>query len=356
MIDEVNEAGATGTCAHDGLADLVRAGHVDWDGVPELARRHNIDNEGELRGLLSNGWKLWSQVRDSYPNPSTEVYMEVELETPSGLLVKLTGTADIIGSNGVHLYVGDWKTGRKDKDFSEQLKGYCALALILNPGAESATAGILWVRELEYEQHTMSRSELQPWLDRLVKSVAEWDGVYRPGVEHCLHCKRSHECEAGNALARRDFAIIANEDTAGHLEDRTTLREMIRSNPGKVVALVEMARVAQKRAERALAAIRDEVIRSGDIVAGGKKITTQKTEKRHLKVLESFALLQDKHGFEDAEFNEVLSISAAKAEAIISTRAGKGNGAKAVRELREQLAEIGAVNTVEVTSLVVRRA
>jgi hypothetical protein len=356
MIDEHNEAGALGTCAHEGLAGLVKTGRIDWDGVPELARKHNVqEDEGELRGLLSNGWKVWSEVRGRYPNASTEVYMEAEIEVGSDLIVKLTGTADIVGSDGRVIFVGDWKTGRKDKNFAEQLKGYCALALILNPSAESATAGILWVREMQYEEHTMARADLEPWLERLAKEVAEWNGIFHPGDEHCLYCMRSHECEAANALAKRDFAIVAGADLAGHLEDAATIRDMIKREPEKVAQLLAIARVAEKRVERVIKAIRAEVLASGDIVGGGKRITLQRTEKRHLKVLPAFEVLREQ-GFGDAEFSEVLSVSASKAEAIVSAKAGKGNGAGAVRALREQLEQADAVRTFEVTSLVVRRA
>lgn len=347
-INASNDAADVGTAGHDGLAGLVRTGQLDLDEVaPELASKHGVDPT-ELRVLLALGARLWAQVKGSFPNAATEMALEYQLGS-----VLVTGHADIIGSSGTVLRIADWKLGRLDSDYREQLLGYCALALLSTPEATRAEAGVLWVREQEYEPHTMDRAGLYDWLQRIEDQIVQWDGVFRPG-SHCQYCPRSHECEAANALARRDMAVLMDEDLPRRLEDAATIRELVRSQPDKVVALLEIARRAEKQAGRVAAAIKSEVERDGPVIGADKRLELQRAEKRHLNVMQAFPVLQEEFP-EDQDMAEVLSISLSKAETLVAKRAGKGNGAKAVRELGDKLAKAGAIETSTSVSLVVRR-
>lgn len=345
-IDETNDAATTGTAAHEGAAVLVQTGRVDWDGVEALAKRHGIA-VGELRALLAQAARLWASVRESFPGASTE--QELSYEHPDGSFV-LTGHADIIGASGESVHVGDWKFGRLDSDHSEQLKGYAALGL-LRAGAQQATATVLWVREGEGEHYTMSASEVAGWLERVRQEIVDWDGTYRVG-SHCGRCPRSHECPAGHALVRRDVAAIADNDLVASVEDEQALAAM---GPDQIVAVLAKADLVVKHAERVRAAIRSHVMRSGDIVGGGKRLTLQREERRSLETLPAFSVLEA-HGFGDEEMSQVIDISLAKAEKIAAEKAGKGKGAGAVRALRVALDEAGAINVGVVTKLVVKRA
>jgi len=200
----------------------------------------------------------------------------------------------------------------------------------------------------------MTRAGLFDWLARVEDEIVQWDGTYRPGA-HCQYCPRSHECVAANALARRDMAVLLDQDLPGRLEDAETIRELARSQPQQVVALLEIARRAEKQAGRVIAAIKSEVERDGPVVGDEKRLELQTTEKRHLNVLQAFPVLQQEAGFQDEDLAEVISISLSKAETLVAKRAGKGNGAKAVRELGDKLAKAGAIETSTSASLVVRR-
>jgi hypothetical protein len=345
-VNAQNDAADVGTAGHAGLATLVRTGAVDWEGVPELAKEHEVE-QGELRVLLALGLKLWLKVRESFPNASAELALAHRLGR-----VHLTGHPDILGMSGSTAHIGDWKLGRLDSDYREQLRGYMALVLLKHDILTKADACVLWVREGDGEGYEMDRAALFAWLQRVNDEIVEWDGVYHPGT-HCQYCPRSHECSAANALARRDFAIVADADLAGHLEDGPTLREMIRSEPDKVVALLERADFASKVADRVRAAIKDEVIRSGDIVGGGKRLTVTKSEKRHLAVWPAFPVLQEALG--DEELAAVINISIGKVEDLVRKKAGKGQGAAAVRALAAKLEDVGAVETRQIANLVVRR-
>jgi hypothetical protein len=346
-INESNDAADVGTAGHEGLAEMVKTGRVDWEAVPALAKKHDVD-EAELRVLLALGAQLWHDVRESFPGAETEVAMQAEIGD-----AVLTGHADLIGRSALTAHVGDWKLGRLDSNYREQLIGYAVLALLTHPELTAATAGVLWVREHEYEHYALSRPGLDEWRKRFTAEIVNWDGVFRPG-SHCQYCPRSHECPAANALARRDLAIIADQDLPGQLEDRETIAELVRRDPDRAVALVEKARALTKQADRVIEAIKAEVLRSGDVEGEAKRLTLQRTEKRHLDVLQTFPVLEDLE-FDDNERAEVISISVSKAESVVAKRAGKGSGAQAVRDFNAKLAKAGAISTSTSVSLVVRR-
>jgi hypothetical protein len=295
------------------------------------------------------GARIWNELRDSYPNASSEVEMRVEL----GRLV-ITGHADVMSYDvpSQTLRVADWKGGRLDSDYREQLLGYLALGLIKYESALRGEACILWLRDGDGEPYSMDRAQLLEWMVRLENEIVNWDGTYRPGA-HCQYCTRSHECSAANALMRRDTAVLLDKDLPGHLEDQETLREMIQREPEQVVKLVEIARAAEKQAERVLAAVKAEVIRSGDVVGGGKRLTLQGRERRELDTVAAFDVIQS--ALEYDEMAQVIELSLSKAEEIVAEKAGKGHGAEARRELNKKLAAAGAIKTSTSKSLVVRR-
>lgn len=348
-VDEANEAAEVGTAAHDGLVPLVRDGAIEWEGVPELARKHGVD-EKELRVLLALGQKIWAQVRDCYPNASAEVELRHEI----GRLV-ITGHADIMSFDAPSqtLRAADWKGGRLDSDYREQLLGYLALGLLKIESALRAEGCILWLRDGDGESYSMDRAQLLEWMVRIENEIVNWDGVYRPGA-HCQYCPRSHECSAANALARRDMAVLLDKDLPGHLEDAETIAQLRVSNPDLLVELLEKARRVSKMAERVESAIKSDVVKSGDLVGGEKLLTLQERTTRALDTGAAFDVLQD--AINDADkFAEVMTLSLPKAEDIVAAKAGKGNGVRAKKDLEEKLVKAGAIRTNTIKALVVRR-
>lgn len=341
VINDTSDAAELGTAAHEGLATMVNTGRVDWQGVPALAKGHGF-NEGELRGLLAAGAKLWEPVKDSFPNAMTEADLSYE-----GKGFVLTGTADILGRDETTAIVGDWKGGRLDGDYREQVIGYAALSLLdYYRHLSKAVASVLWVRDGDVEPYSLTRAELPAWEERLVREVVEWDGTFRPGP-HCAHCRRNHECPAANALVRRDVAVIANTDL-----DETALATM---TPDQKVELLAKADMVVKFAGRVRDAMRADVMKNGDIVGAGKMLTLQHEERRKLKVIPTLEVLEGLGFGNRLALAPVIDISAAKVEKVIAERAGKGNGAGAVRDFRAALEAAEAVETETVTKLVTRR-
>lgn len=344
VINETGDEARMGSCAHEGLKRLVDTGRVDWEGVPELARRYDV-HEPELRALLAGGAKLWALVKESFPLATTEVELDF-----TGELFRLTGHADLLAFSGAGtvVHVGDWKCGRRDQNYREQLLGYAALLLLADSSLESATAGVLWVRDGEYEHYTLTREALEAWLEELGDRVIRWDGVYRPGP-HCTHCPRNHECAAANALIRRDVAAVADLDIEAVEE-----HALERMAPDAIVALLDRADTVSKYADRVRAAVKRHVTRNGDIEGTEWRLTLQHGERRKLDVVQGFPVLAEA-GFGDEEMGQVLEFSLPKVERLVAKAAGKGKGAGAVREIRERLAAADAIQTEGVTSLVSKR-
>lgn len=345
-VDETNPQGALGSAAHEGLEALPRLGRIDWAAVGELAQRHQVD-EDELRVLLAQGQKLWNEsLRGSFPDAETEAYFLIEL--PGGST--LSGHADLLARSYRTVHVGDWKTGRLDLDYSEQLRGYCALALLDDTELESATATVIWLREGEAEGYTMRRDELPAYLRRVKDELIDWDGTFRAG-SHCRHCPRSHECPARHALVRRDVAAFLG----GDLGDYGTGDALAALAPEKVVALLATSDLVHEITERTRRAIRELVEKNGDIVADGKRLTIERSERRHLKVVEALDVLEEQ-GFTMEERVETMQLHVSQAEKIIAKKAPYRGGKKAIDKLRAELAKAGAIYTEPVTKLVTKRA
>lgn len=343
-IDEVHPAAGVGSAVHEALRALVEARAVDWDGLHDLAARHNADPE-ETALLCRLGARLWraAEGAETFANPVTELPLSMEV-TPG---VILTGTLDICGTGeGPIALVADWKTGRVDYSPREQMLGYCALALADQHKATAAVATVLWVRDGDVERYSMRREDLPEWRERFVSEVVEWDGTYRPG-EHCRHCPRSHDCAAAGALARRDVAAMVAEDQPPDLA-------MLR--PDQTIALYDRAKAVADMAARVLAAIKAHVAdnHGGELAANGTALVLEEQARRVLDPMKAWPVLEDA-GLEDEDFAEVVTLSVTRLEKRVAKRAGKGNGARAVRELTDQLEAAGALTRNPTTKLQRRR-
>lgn len=345
LLNETNAAADAGTAAHEALQSLASAGSLDWEGIPEIARKHGCEVD-EVRMLAAMGAKLWPSVAESFPLAMTEVEIVVEI-APS---VVLRGHLDLLSITDTVARAGDWKTGRKDGDYRSQMQAYGALVLLENRELTEVTITVLWVRDQEIENYTMTRADAFAWLRRLMADVVNWDGVYRPGP-HCAHCRRSHECEAANALVRRDVAVIADKSIVVRAES-----ELATMTAAEKVAIYEKATLVEGYAKRVREAIKADVLAHGDVVANGVRLTIDTEERRALDALKAWPVLDKACGFSDEDFARCIDLRISKVEKVVAEKAGKGRGAAAVRTLKETLEAVGAVERTEVKKLAQKRA
>ncbi len=339
QIAERSEPADLGSAAHVALRSVAEGAGVPWDTLAALAAQWGVDPD-ELRMLAATGAKMWPHVADSFPNAITEVPLRAEV-APG---VWLTGHADLLSSTATKVRLGDWKTGRKDADYSHQMKAYAALALLDDPILTEATSTVLWVRESEIENYTMTRPEALAWVEELRSTVIDWDGVFHPG-SHCGYCKRSHECAAANALARRDVAAILDESASSALSAM---------EPDQIVALHQKASYVLKLAERVRDAIKAHVDATGDVLGVEGRLTIDIEKRRELAPLVAWPVLEAQ-GFEDEDFAACVDVKISRVEKRVAEKAGRGKGAAAVRAIDAALETAGAIGIREVRKLTIKR-
>ena len=344
VLNESHDAANDGTAAHAVLRSLPSTNRLDWDGIAETAKSLGADPV-ETRMLAAMATKLWNEIRESFAGALTEVSLQYEI-APG---VFLTGHADLIAVSQTSMRIGDWKTGRKDNDHSHQFRAYAAMALLSSEDIQEATGTGLWVRDQEIENYTLTRADALVWLARVRDEILTWDGVYRPG-RHCLHCPRSHECEAANALVRRDVAAIADKSLVARVETELALMPA-----EEIVAVLHKADMVEKYAKRVREAIRNHVEKTGDVVADGVRLTVVQEERRELDPIKTFGVL-DAIGFDDDDKAHAMRFSVSAIEAVVRERAPRGQKKAEVEKLSAMLEESGAVTRNTITKLKESRA
>lgn len=340
-IEPVTEASNLGTAAHEALQTVALTGSPDWDSIDEIASRHGVKSV-DVRVLAAQGAKLWAAVREDFLGATIEAPMRAMLADG----VELTGHADIVALARRTGRIADWKTGRVDHSYREQLIGYAALLLLDDPTLEQATATILWVRDGEAEHYTLRRSELEAWRARVVATVTERPAPFRPG-DHCTFCPFVATCDAARGMARRDIAVFMGDDVAS--VDVSAL------TPTQQVELYDRASRVEKLAASVKAAIRAHVDANGPVAAPEGALVMQVTRPRELDATKAWGVLTDA-GFTDEDFAAVMDLSVSRIESLIAQRAERGKGAAAVRDIAAKLEAAGAVITTERKTITRKRA
>ena len=333
LVDEHNEAADIGTAAHELLHKMAEENAPPYSDVLDTAHRYGVP-PSELRILLSQGWRLWQGVCESF---SGGVFGEQELHAEVIPGFTITGHVDLRASAGAtRLRLGDWKTGRKDSDYSAQMRTYGALALLDDKSLEEVTITILWVRDESIENYTMDRAAATRWIKELVARVYRWDGVFHPS-SYCQYCPRSHDCEAAIANARRDVAIVADRNVLSRVET-----ELAMMSDADKLQIYEIASTVYNYADRIRKAMKAHVMQHGDVVADGKRLTITEQERRVLDTIKAWPIIEESE-FTNEEIGEFVELKVSKLESAVAKRAGRGNGAAAIRSLRAKLDELDAL-------------
>lgn len=335
-IEETSEPASLGSAVHEALRPLAEGAGLQWESLEAIADKWGV-NRDELRMLCAIANKLWPTVAEHFPDASTEVEL-----VSSVYGVPFTGHADVLSVVGTVARGADYKTGRKDVDYAEQMRGYCALVLMTYEQVQEVTFTVLWLRDGDLQNYSMTRKQLAAWLESLRAKVIEWSGAYRPGP-HCDYCRRSHECDARNALVRRDVASLMDV----HQDEASVIAQLA---PEQKLALYRRAKMVKETAERVTKAIRQNVEAYGNVVTDNGKLVIEIEKHRELQTLAAWPVLEAA-GFQDADFADVVDVSISRVEKRIAKNAGRGNGAAAVRELSEKLNEACAIRIKDVAKL-----
>jgi len=334
-----------GSAAHYVLKTLPASGRVDWSLVDVAAQLYQIDPK-EISVLVALGARMWPELAPSFPNAIAEQRLVSLIYTERGSW-ELSGSPDFVTIGETIARGGDWKCGRKDTDYSQQMMGYNALLLLNNPGLLESHMSLIWIRTGEVETYSMTRAQLEQWLTRVESTVINWDGVLRPSDDYCHHCPRSHECDASNALARRNVAAIVDcsLDSPEASLDTMSAEEKI--------GFYKKAKAVDIFLKGFLAALKTEALERGPIATDECSLEISEELQRDIDTKNAWPVLQSM--LTDDEMVKVVDVRVSRAEKIISAKAGRGNGAKSVREFKQKLEDAGAVSYDTIEKMVLRR-
>lgn len=328
-----------GTAVHDFLAAEI-AGAVNAAFVP-------ADQGDEFRMLTTMGLRCWSQLRHYFPAPAVEKYLEAPMGT-----ITLTGHADVYSlelqpTDGVgEVRILDWKTGRDDLNYDDQLRGYALLGLEHCEHAESASVALVRVREQTVDWGHYTRNEIYRWWNGLAARV---NGRHDFAAgRHCGFCPRSPACPAKTAMLTQAVTALIGVDSE--------YGDSMLMTPDALALLLDRAKLIEKACESARDLVRAEVIARGGRIAtaDGRELFIAAQERKSIEYAQAVEILLEELGAD--ALTHTLSVSKTKVEEAVRAKAGRGRKQQAVKDLFDRLAEAGAIRTETTERLEVRRA
>lgn len=340
-----------GTAAHVFAGQYVLNGDADVD---SLAKLYGCD-PADLGFMARQVRTAWAEVQAPYLGLKHKVLAEQEwsmtIDDPPG---EVTGTPDavIVATDGGEDYVEvvDWKTGRRDSEYREQLLAYGALALLVFGRASAVRARVVWLREMETELYSINRGELDEWYDRLSKQAK--DPTFRAG-QHCGFCPRRFKCEARGDMTSTSVAmlsVVKPKDSIGGVDGRVALADR---PPEEQLDLYHRAQDVRDLAERVIGEMRSIVEDKGPISAGGMTLQITVENRRTLTPGIAWPVLQ-RHLSEDA-LASAVTVHITKVEDGAAANKARGEGASAKRALMAELEAAGAIKTHQVRKLTEKR-
>jgi RecB family exonuclease len=326
-VDADSPHARLGTAVHDGLSRLIGGSPV---AASDLARVHGIpDAVDEISMLLHFGRQAWAELGSRFPSPSLEQSIDADL----GEGVRLTGHPDVLSpaAEDGALAVLDWKTGRKQKDFFDQLAAYGILGAAcygIRPRWVDCT--VVWLRERSYETVRLDIGDLERTAVRIRQAAAQTGGNRYSISEHCDYCPRRCDCPARAALVRQTVRDVAgfNADTIAALGDRLP----------EVYAGV---RCLEKACADFRDALKSHIREAGPIQAGGRRYELKDYNRRRLIPVPAWKVLSAH--LTDEELAPAVSISVTRALDAVGKKAGRGRGKAAKQQVESDLQAAGAI-------------
>ena len=212
-IDTSEESADIGRAVHEALAWLIEEdAHRPVSGANEadlfgISAKHGAP-DGDVKMLAWAGWKMWKQIDESL----TDIQLEQSMEVTSKRGYRLTGTADVMALMSGRpdtLVIFDWKSGRRESNPFDQLKGYALMGSMLRPAISRAIVSVGWLRTGMIESHSFSLDDMTAFDIELSEALTSSSPVFKPSAETCLFCPRKADCPG-----RRQIVASAGLDMA----------------------------------------------------------------------------------------------------------------------------------------------
>jgi hypothetical protein len=320
LVDQHHDAADDGTEAH-----RLMAAWPDGDAPKYLT--DELSKDARI-GYFSAA-KMWRESISAWmPNSEAEVALESD---------GLTGHVDRLRrafpwTEKRDAVVLDWKFGRKDFSHKHQGFGYAFLVLSTCP-VDTVTVHFAWARTQEIESYTVSRERAEQWNRERIERIERWDGRFSTG-DHCAHCPRLSTCPAQRQLVRPDVTAM---------------------EPAQLVQFHERLLVLESVLKSARSSARMEVEKRGDVLSGDGRVLhlVEENGPRDVDTLKAWNVLNQVLAPE--ELAACLEVRLGEVEERIAKKAGRGNGAKAKRELAAYLEAAGAITQGKQTKMRLER-
>lgn len=347
VVEGQDEAARIGTAVHGWLANYVEGGIGNTPG--DFALEQGVDAD-EVSILCTFGRHCWDYIKEHFPSPQSELPFQV---IDHGAGITLSGHPDAFSVVDDQVRVVDFKTGRGEGNFDDQLKGYMWLILRGMPETATAWGATIHVRTRSIgDPITMTRQDLDDWYAGLVATVkGDW---FAPSHEACIYCPRRLGCPARQQLLADAAGVLTGIDATpegfslGNVEG------------DKLRVGVQAAKHLAGLCEMYLAAAKTEVLIRGHhvddrrIIEMDEGLQVRTEERRKLKVNESWPVLTRVLSLPVVK--ECLTISKTRVEKAIGEIAPPRGKAKAVNQVMDELEATGAIEVNEVQQLEVKPA
>lgn len=364
LIGSSGEAADIGSAVHELFEMVVQGKEITGGDIASAVARHGVtDKADEVRILAYLARKQWRDgitgdasvisppLRTYFEKPQTEVEMNHTMTTPQGVKVTLTMRADVFEiindeeRSVLRAVVLDLKTGRRDRNHTNQLMGYAVGACGKDKRIDEVTLIASWVNLGFYDAITVSRAQVIEWAQRFLKYSAVWDGRSYTTGEHCTYCPHAMTCEARHARARAlavpfvdvplsEVRVPAIFDAEGNLR-----------NVDELAACLTAARAIQKAAKDWIWEL-ELVIgeRGAQPIPGQLGMVlgfSERAGKRKIEPTKGWPIL--KQWLPDAELAPLLEIGLTAVQEAVAAKAEKGKGAAAKRQVEADLRAVDAV-------------
>lgn len=356
-VDTGGEAADLGSADHWVITRRIAGKHAD---VLEAAAKFQVD-EHELGKLVAWTWNSWNRDKDAaghtmsdyFPWPECEKEFKVE-DVRAGL--ELTGHVDVISliESEALIRIADFKTGRLDTDYVEQLRAYAFLAIKTYPWANSVYAVAIQVRRRSVDGYFWSREQLEEWWEERSKQILA--GSYHSAAKHCQFCRRVTTCPKIVGEIQQARRVLME-----HLIDGTPeeIASQLATDPavlGPVIGVMKDAdSLYQKRRDNWFEAARIVLKQIGGVapIGDGREAFLNQQEQHPLKATTDSIKLVQSLVLSD-QIPDVLGIDKGALEKAVKGSVGRGQKKTVWAETLEKFEAMGCVETKVIERLEMR--
>jgi hypothetical protein len=328
-----------GSACHQALAVLVRDGADPFQqAIEDAAASWRCDLE-EVSALAWRGKQCWDKLQNHFPS----AYVEQPLSGIAGDdELGISGHPDVLSFVDDEIRLLDWKIGREDSDFQDQLRAYAWLAMHWRETEGRTLAMVCRVREMTVDTYYWTGRELDEWMRGVVRDAADVER-FRAG-RHCGWCQRRRECDVVSQYVVNSTANVM---------------EWPRGKPlaldDALVAMHDRVRVVEQACQDARDALRAAVATAGGQIAAsdGRTLALVRQERQEINSGLAWPVLENRFGLHAvAEAAKLTKTAVTKLAMDNAPPRGKG---KAAKQIIEDLDAVGAITVTTQERLEISR-